>query len=115
MTFTVTLPLPPSTNNLYVNVGKGRKPSKEYAAWTKQAILETYAQVPAASRVEGIPSIVIQVPAAMPGDIDNRIKAILDCLVKARRIDDDKYIWSITITRCNLLHDGARVTVESAA
>lgn len=114
MSFSVTLPLPPSANNLFVNVGKRRKISDEYAAWMRRAILETFAQVPAAWRVGGMVAISIQVPPATAGDIDNRIKAAVDCLVKAQRIDDDKNVWSVGITRCHLVKNGARITVEAA-
>ena len=114
MIFSVILPMPPTTNNLFVNVGKSRKPSEQYVAWMRNAILETFAQVPAANRIGGLITITMQVPAKTPGDIDNRIKAAVDCLVKSRRIDDDKNVWSITITRSHLLKEGVRITVEAA-
>lgn len=115
MSFSILLPMPPSTNNLYVNAGKRRRTSDPYAVWMREAVLTTYAQVPAAKRIGGLVSITIQIPAKTPGDCDNRIKAAIDCLVKARRIDDDRNVWSVGITRCHLLKEGARITVEAAA
>jgi Holliday junction resolvase RusA-like endonuclease len=98
--FEVTLPLPPSTNSLYRNVqGKGRVKSRVYARWLYPAIEEIWHQVRADRGVRGPVSLTFCVPARMRGDIDNRLKATIDALVKSNRIDDDKHVSSITIQR----------------
>ncbi len=103
MSFSVTLPLPPSTNRLFFNArgkgGRGRIKTALYRRWSNNAVLSIFAQVPAAKRIGGAVSLSICVPSGMRGDIDNRLKATIDALVKSNRIDDDKHVHSITILR----------------
>lgn len=96
-TFTVELPVPPSTNNLFATNSKtGRRfPSKEYDAWRKEAAQMLMAQ---RARVAiGPVAITITVQEGR-GDIDNRIKAVIDCLVLNGIIDGDtsKTVRSVT-------------------
>ncbi len=95
----MTLPLPPSTNNLYHNHGNRRRRTGKYVAWHRNAILSIFAQVRADFGVRGPVALTIAVPDGMRGDIDNRLKATIDALVASRRIDDDKHVSSITIQR----------------
>ena len=86
--FTVELPMPLSVNNLYINNPKtrGRFPSPEYKDWKKDA-----AKMLAAQRARcavGPVEIAITVQESR-GDIDNRIKCVLDCLVENGIIDGD--------------------------
>jgi crossover junction endodeoxyribonuclease RusA len=112
--FNVVLPLPPSTNNLYENVGKRRVTSGKYASWMRDAILTVFAQVTADRRIGGTVEVLIQIAPETPGDIDNRIKAVLDCLVKSQRVDDDRHVWRVTIERYRLIDpDKALVTVAA--
>ncbi len=98
--FHLTLPPPPSVNRAFRNVaGKGRVKTRDYRTWRRDAVLTIYEQVPATRRIGGAVSITINLPAAMNGDIDNRIKGILDALVASRRIDDDKHVAAITVRR----------------
>jgi Holliday junction resolvase RusA-like endonuclease len=100
VTFSIVLPLPPSANRLYANIpGKGRIKTRAYKRWRLDAILSIFAQVRADFRVGGPVALSFCVPAAMRGDLDNRIKATIDALVGSRRIDDDKHVCSITILR----------------
>ncbi len=99
MTFTVTLPLPPSTNNLFINYGRKRRKSPKYRVWERQAILSIFAQVRADRRIGGPVALSLCVPSGMRGDIENRLKATIDALVKSNRIDDDKHVQSILILR----------------
>jgi Holliday junction resolvase RusA-like endonuclease len=99
--FTVTLPLPPSTNNLFWNArrGRGRVATSKYRLWQALAIKSIWAQVPALNRIGGPVALSLCVPTKMRGDIDNRLKPTIDALVAAGRIDDDKHVQSINITR----------------
>lgn len=97
-----TLPLPPSTNNLYVNVrGQGRVPSKQYTAWQKAAAM----QVPKDCHL--LPStfaVELAIEAGRDwnwrGDIANREKAVIDLLVKRGVLLDDnsKYLRELRVT-----------------
>ena len=97
MSFIVELPVPPPLNNAYVNVrGRGRIKSVPYRAWRRAAVLSIFAQVPAALRIGGPVEVFISLPAKMRGDVDGRIKAVLDALVDSNRIDDDRYVLAVT-------------------
>jgi crossover junction endodeoxyribonuclease RusA len=92
------LPMPPSTNNLFVNVPKrGRVPSGRYRQWKTAAGLMLNVQRP--HRVIGSVRVLIYVPEKTRGDIDNRVKAVLDLLVAHGVIEDDKHVHSLTIAR----------------
>lgn len=115
MTFTVTLPLPPSANKLFANVpGKGRVKTKAYARWRRNAILAIFAQVRADRRVGGPVSLSLCVPSGMRGDLDNRLKAAIDALVASNRIDDDKHVQSILILRGGADAGTVEVKVEAS-
>lgn len=95
----LTLPFPPSTNNLFVNAGKrGRVRSSRYDLWLKEAGWELQAQRP--PKIKGRVAVTI---ALCPidkrrRDADNGCKAILDLLVKHQVIeaDDSRIVRSIT-------------------
>lgn len=98
--FSVTLPMPPSANKLFANVpGKGRVKTKAYKTWRRNAILTIFAQVRADRRVGGPVALSMCTPSGMRGDLDNRLKAAIDALVKSNRIDDDKHVRSIFILK----------------
>lgn len=98
--FQVKLPMPPSANKLFANrPGKGRVKTKAYRTWRKAAVLTIFAQVRADRRLGGPVDLSICVPSGMRGDLDNRLKSLIDALVASHRIDDDKYVHSILIVR----------------
>lgn len=98
--FHVTLPPPPSINRAFRNVpGKGRVKTRDYRQWRQAAAQTIVAQVRADQRIGGAVSVAINLPATMTGDIDNRIKGLLDALVASGRIDDDKHVAEITVRR----------------
>jgi Holliday junction resolvase RusA-like endonuclease len=100
MSFEITLPLPPSTNALYVQVSKKKRiKTKAHNTWRHAAIQSIWAQVRADRGVWGPVALSMCVPSGMRGDLDNRIKATIDALVASGRIDDDKHVSSITIQR----------------
>jgi Holliday junction resolvase RusA-like endonuclease len=97
--YTVTLPLPPSVNGLYANVrGKGRVPTKRYRMWKNLAGWDL--KFSGLWAVRGPVKITIAVPTKAPADVDNYAKALLDILVTHQRIDDDKHVQSVSISRC---------------
>lgn len=87
-TFSVQLPKPLSVNNLYINNPKtrGRFPSPEYRAWKKEAGLMLMAQRPRCAVGPVEIGIVVE---ESRGDIDNRIKCVIDALVENGIIDGD--------------------------
>lgn len=113
MTFHVKLAPPPSVNRAFRNVpGKGRVKTRDYRLWRRDAIVSIFAQVRADLRIGGPVVVSINLPAKMRGDIDNRVKGILDALVASNRIDDDKHVAAITVRR-DQPGDLALVTVAS--
>ena len=115
MTFTATLPLPPSANKLFANVpGRGRIKTRAYKLWRKNAVLTIFAQVLADRRIGGPVALSICVPSGMRGDLDNRVKATIDALVASNRIDDDKHVHRITIVRGGAAAGLVLVTVRAA-
>lgn len=112
MTFTVDLPVPPPANNAFLNVrGRGRVLSPKYRAWRQEAVVSIFAQVPAALRIGGPVVVYIALPIKMRGDVDGRIKGLLDALVDSRRIDDDRHVISVTASKT---HDKPTALVRVA-
>jgi crossover junction endodeoxyribonuclease RusA len=90
------LPRPPSTNSLYFNRARGRTKTKAYNAWIAEASVAIYRQKP--PPLTGVVSVTIRVEkkGKAKEDIDNRIKAVLDVLVKMHVINDDRMVWRVT-------------------
>lgn len=109
-----TLPLPPSTNNLFRNVnGKGRVKTDDYKAWQEAAGWALKAQRP--TPIAGPVSISISIyRASKASDLDNRIKAVLDLIVEHSVIDDDRNVQEI-FARWSNDTDGALVVVKPCA
>ena len=97
----VTLPFPPSLNNLFVNVaGKGRRPSERYKSW--QVVAQTESMVQRvrwpAQRISGPIEITITLQRDRRRmDLDNGAKAVIDTLVKMNVIDDDRNVEKLTL------------------
>lgn len=105
--------LPPSTNNLFINVTKGRVKSQQYETWIQEAQIDYYRQRP--KRVAGPVNITMEFQE--PGrksDLDNRMKAPLDFCVKSGIIeaDDNTIVRSISAKWSDEV-EGVRVTVSS--
>ncbi len=116
---TLVIPLPPSANALFANVPrKGRVRTAAYRRWSVAALSWMWTCKP----VGGFPffdgpfSVQIAVPLKMRGDVDNRVKPILDFLKKpAGLVDDDSKTFGATITRSDEVEPGfARVFVFDA-
>jgi Holliday junction resolvase RusA-like endonuclease len=96
----IRLPFPVSINAMYLNNrgrGRGRIASPELRAWKEQAGWELHVQKPkpVTSRCE----IRIDLDDTRQGDADSRIKCVLDVLVTAGVIRDDrkKYVKRVSI------------------
>lgn len=94
----IQLPLPPSTNNLFINLpGRGRVRSGAYKAWEKRARTAlTFASWDMPARPY---AITIRLNMDHRGDIDNRTKAVLDLLVKHKVIDGDQWVNELHVYR----------------
>lgn len=98
--FTVHLPVPPSVNVAFRNVpGKGRVKTADYKIWCNQAAQILVVKVPKRCRVAGEFHVAINLPRKMKGDLDNRVKGILDALTRANLIDDDRFMEELHVCR----------------
>ena len=87
--FTISLPSPPSVNNLFVNNRRGgRFPSARYKTW-KAAALQSLWTVRLPATIETPVAIDITVSTKCRLDLDNVPKALLDFLVQQRIILND--------------------------
>lgn len=109
---TLILPLPPSTNGLFVNAGKrGRVTSKPYRAWKTEAGFML--KVEPKWRVGGPVRLSIDLPTSARADLDNLCKAPIDLLVAHGRIDDDRNVAELHVTKTWARSESCRVTVEA--
>ncbi len=114
--FDVELPLPPSLNGAYANVrGVGRVKVSTYRQWQHAAIAMIRVSVPSAKRISGKISVSILLPEKMRGDVDNRIKPILDALVQSQRIDDDRNVVMVSAAKRLMGKTSAFVSVSQVA
>ena len=110
----VNLPIPPSANNLFGNRPGGRYPMKHYLEWQEEAgwALKT-AKVKFDNKVPYRFSVLV--PRDMIGDVDGRIKAPLDLLVKHEIVADDRFCISVFAERSAFVEpDRCLVSVEEA-
>lgn len=93
-----TMPTPPSTNNLYKNVkGVGRVKTKVYDDFVRMGIADISRQK--VRHLAGRVIAILGVERMSDGaDIDNRLKAMFDTIVKAGIIEDDSKITAHAIT-----------------
>lgn len=110
----IELPLPPSANALFRQAafkgGKGRTVSPAYAAWRLEAgeVLKGQPWPECAAPY----AITIAVNIDRKGDIDNRIKPILDLLVKHGVIVGDQWVDALFVRRDRTVA-GCTVHIES--
>ena len=91
------LTLPPSVNDIWTPVGSRMVRSKAYRAWLTSAGWELQAARQAS--IAGRYNLTVYLPEAMPGDIDNRCKALSDVLEAHRIIENDRLCWSLIVHR----------------
>lgn len=96
--FTVWLPRPPPTNNLYVNVrGRGRVKSARYTAWIREAAMYVNRSRPAKVSGKYRFTMIVERPDRRARDLDGLVKPVLDFLVRADLTDDDHLCQHITV------------------
>ena len=96
------LPIPPSTNKLFVNKRTGgRAKAAAYKAWLAEAGWEIKLQRPPALHPPLVTClrVLIEAPLGQNRDLDNAIKPILDALVKMGVIVDDSLVDDLQIIR----------------
>lgn len=97
---TLRLPIPPSVNACFANYSKGRIKTDKYRAWIRAADNECLIQ-----RLRGRPltsgpaKLIVRLPQHMRGDIDNRLKPLLDWMVSRKLTLDDSTHQSVTAVR----------------
>ena len=109
----ITLPMPPTTNNLFAGNGRRRYRTSQYNTWAEAAGWELKRQRPAS--VAGRVSLLIQVAepkTKRAQDLDNKTKALLDLLVFHGVIqgDSQNFVRRIILEWADI--DGIRITVE---
>lgn len=115
---TLRLPVPPSTNALYANRkggrGKGRYKTQRYKQWFIDAdwCYRRQWRDWKFHRISGPFTAEIKIPKTR-GDADNRVKPILDFLVRRAITDDDKHCRKVSVEVDPSL-DCCHVTVRAA-
>lgn len=108
-----TIPLPPSTNNLFFNrPRKGRTKTTEYKAWLDEAAWTIRAQ--RAPEVFGDVrlDLIIERPNKA-SDLDNRVKAAQDAIQKAGVLKNDNQVVELYVRWGDV--KGAQVTIMAVA
>lgn len=97
--WTLTVPFPPSVNTIFANIpGKGRIKTKAYRQWLNDAGWHLKSQKLPPQPIEGDTIFNIKFPSGFrAGDLDNRLKALLDLLVNMRVITDDSFIVDLRV------------------
>ena len=95
-----TLPVPPSTNNLYVarRDGKGRAKAGAYKAWIEEAGKLMLAQRVPRDGLKHV-RVEVEVPFNYQRDIDNALKPILDIAKRMHVIVEDRWVDQIEVRR----------------
>lgn len=112
MTFHV--PLPPSTNNLFVNRAQGgRAKTEAYKTWIVRAGWAIKAQNAGQFIHYDKPGLCVEILAPLPRrrDLDNIAKPILDLLVKTNILADDKLVDDLRLVRCPTANNAVSVTI----
>lgn len=100
---TLTIPAPPSVNELFANgkPGKtGRFKTPKYKAWLSEAGWMIREQMLSEGNAPIMGRIVVILGVerlSLAADIDNRAKAVLDLLVAQKVIEDDRYVTGIVL------------------
>lgn len=105
--------LPPSTNNLFLNVKHGRIRSQKYDTWLQEAQVDYLRQRP--KSITGPVNITMEFQEPKRrSDLDNRVKAPLDFLVKSKVIeaDDQTIVRKLNLAWSDEV-EGCRITIES--
>jgi Holliday junction resolvase RusA-like endonuclease len=113
MSFLISIPAPPSANNLFANSWRGgRHKTRAYRAWCQSAGWHVKLQKP--EKVSGKYKLFLTLPK-IRGDASNRLKAVEDLLVSLGLIDDDRHCVSVTAIIDPEIKGHAVISVEGVA
>lgn len=111
--FAFSVSMPPSSNNMFATYNGRRIISREYKAWRaleEQTVAKHWALC-GAPKFNPHLSVTIHLGLNYKGDIDNRIKPLLDLLGRAiPNFPNDRYIDRISVERSPST-TGARVLI----
>lgn len=93
---TITLPYPPTTNNLYRNAGKKRVKSEGYKAWLTEAGWTVKVQRPVAILGRYRLALIAFAPDRRARDVDNLLKPVSDLLKACGVIEEDSLAKSVS-------------------
>lgn len=93
----IYIPAPPSVNNAFWPSRQGFRKKPGYRLWLQNAALWIRAQKPA-PLLEGEITVWVRIERkSQCSDVDNRLKAILDAMVEAGCIADDRYVQRLDV------------------
>lgn len=85
-----TIPVPPSTNNLFATVGSRRVATTKYLRWQREADMLIMSQRAKQERINPPVQITVTLPQSRQRrDLDNYLKGVQDALVRCHIIPDD--------------------------
>lgn len=113
----VTLPLPPSTNNLFFNLKTGgRAKTQVYKDWqriAKSELAAAYAMCGSPKWHEKQPMrLKLRVGANYTRDLSNCVKPVEDALCAFLPVPDDRYNDHVEIVRDKTIEGFVRVRLE---
>ena len=92
----LTVPAPPSVNNLFANTVRGRFKTPRYKAWLQEAGWRLREQLP--DPVPGRVVVMLGIERNnLRSDLDNQAKALLDLLTAHKVIEDDRYVTALVM------------------
>jgi crossover junction endodeoxyribonuclease RusA len=105
----LTLPFPPSANQLYRSTNKGVRISMRGRVYREEVALCVIRQ--RAKHMSGRLAVLIEayMPDRRQHNIDNLLKATLDCMQHSGVYDDDEQIDILHIERCSITPGGQLV------
>jgi len=108
----INLPYPPTTNNLFLNVGKRRVRTPRYDAWLREGAAMIAQQRP--QKVTGPYALYLRAvrPDRRARDLGNLEKPVSDLLVKCGIVRDDSDACTIVLAWVLSNPSGAAVTVQ---
>lgn len=105
--------VPPSANSLFHNRSRGRGKTLSYRNW--RALADRELRDLPSWHVPGKVEIRIYLASTTRGDADNRIKAALDALVCAGRIEDDKNVVKVSAEFAEMHQVGTVIHIHARA
>ena len=103
----INLPFPPTVNHIWKSSGHRRYLSKEYEAFLGMvAIIVKRERVTYYGTKRLAVAIKLHWPNKRRGDIDNRVKAVLDSLARCKVFEDDEQVDLLAVSRENIVKGG---------